>query len=128
MILVGTGRQTSLGQHTGKSKYCQAVKRKQQEKGLLLLLTLFDVGLAHRVAGPVPHPPKMHNPPLVQADVIRENVERDLLDEDMNTTESGELGDAHTATPPTADSAAVKAACPANSIIDVDAADDTAAA
>ena len=30
--------------------------------------------------------------------------------------------------PPTADSATVKAACPANSIIDVDAADDTAAA
>ena len=125
MILVGTGRRTSLGQHTGKSKCRQAVKRKQQAKGLR---TLFDVGLAHRVAGPVPHPPKMHNPPPVQADVIREDVERDLLGEDMNTTESGELGDAHTATPPTADPAAVKETCPADSIIDVDAADDAAAA
>ena len=46
----------------------------------------------------------------------------------MNTTESGELGDAHTATPPTADPAAVQATCPADSIIDVDAAHDAAAA
>ena len=60
MILVGTGRRTSLGKHTGKSKCRQAVKRKQQAKGLR---TLFDVGLAHCVAGPVPHPPKMHNAP-----------------------------------------------------------------
>jgi hypothetical protein len=125
MILVGTGGQASLGQHTGKSKCRQAVKRNQKAKGLC---TLFDVGLLHRVAGPVPQPPQTHIPPLVQADLIPEDVEQDLLDEDMNITESRELGDAHTAMPPTANLAAVQATCPANSIIDVDAADDATTA
>ena len=53
-------------------------------------------------------PSENAQPHLVLADVIREDVQRDLLGEDMTTTESGELGDAHTATPPTADPAAVK--------------------
>jgi hypothetical protein len=114
MILVGTGGQASLGQHTGKSKCRQTMKKHQQAKGLR---TLFNVGLTRCVAGPVPQPPQTHIPPLVQADLIPEDVELNLLDEDMNTAESREPGDAHTIT----DATAVQETCPADLIIDVDA-------
>ena len=126
MILVGTGGQASLGQHTGKSKCRQTVKKNQQTKGTR---TLFDVGLTRRVAGPVPLPPPTHISPLVQADLILEEVELDLSVEDMSTTDSGEPGDTHTSTLPNADPTAVRETLPANMIIDVDAAaaDATAA-
>ena len=44
MIMVGTGGQASLQQHTGKSKCRQTVKKNQQAKKLC---TLFDVSLTH---------------------------------------------------------------------------------
>ena len=58
--------------------------------------TLFDVGLTRHAAGPVPlPPPPTHISPLVQADLILEEVELDLSVEDMSTTDSGEPGDTH---------------------------------
>ena len=124
MILVGTGGQASLEQHTGKSKCRQNAKRNEQARGLR---TLFDVGLTRRAAGPVLQPLQIHTPPLVQADLIPEVVELDLLDDDMNTPESGELGDAHTIALPDAGLTAGQETCPADQITDVDAADAAAA-
>ena len=76
-----------------------------------------------RTAGSVPQPPQTHVPVLVQADSIPEDIELNLSDEDMNIANSGELADAHTVTPPTADAAAVQATHHDDSIIDIDAAD-----
>jgi hypothetical protein len=48
MILVGTGGQSNLDQHRGRSKCLHSVKKQKDEAKAAKIRTLFDVGLAKR--------------------------------------------------------------------------------